>query len=134
MSRVLAHSVRSLIGKLKSRYEDTVNRCRATARTGARTITEETGLSQNAIARIWRAFGSKPHRVENFKFSKRSGAPFKARHPRYQLQVTSTSGSWLNPFAAKNAAAQHMAQDSTNGTSTVRLFSGLLSVLCSVLY
>ena len=27
------------------------------------------GLSQNAIVRIWRAFGLQPHRVENFKFS-----------------------------------------------------------------
>ena len=27
-------------------------------------------LSQNAIVRIWRAFGLQPHRVENFKFSK----------------------------------------------------------------
>jgi len=30
----------------------------------------ETCLSQNAIVRIWRAFGWQPHRVENFKFSK----------------------------------------------------------------
>jgi hypothetical protein len=35
----------------------------------------ETGLSQNAIVRIWHDFGLQPHRVENFKFSKdpRSG-------------------------------------------------------------
>lgn len=75
---MLAHSVRSLIGKLKSRYGDTVNRCRPTARTGARLITEETGLSKNVIARIWRAFGLQPHRVENFKFSKVIGCSFKA--------------------------------------------------------
>ena len=31
----------------------------------------EAGLSQNAIVRIWRAFGLQLHRVENFKFSKR---------------------------------------------------------------
>lgn len=30
----------------------------------------ETGLTQNAIVRIWHAFGLQPHRVENFKFSK----------------------------------------------------------------
>jgi transposase len=35
-----------------------------------RLMAEETGLSQNAIVRIWRAFGLQPHRVENFKFSK----------------------------------------------------------------
>lgn len=30
----------------------------------------ETGLSQNAIVRIWHAFGLQPHSVQNFKFSK----------------------------------------------------------------
>jgi hypothetical protein len=35
-----------------------------------RLMAEETGLSQNTIVRIWRAFGLQPHRVENFKFSK----------------------------------------------------------------
>ena len=33
-------------------------------------MAEEMGLSQNAIVRIWHAFGLQPHRVENFKFSK----------------------------------------------------------------
>ena len=35
-----------------------------------RLMAAEMGLSQNAIVRIWRAFGLQPHRVENFKFSK----------------------------------------------------------------
>jgi transposase len=35
-----------------------------------RLMADETGLSQNAIVRIWHAFGLQPHRVENFKFSK----------------------------------------------------------------
>jgi transposase len=35
-----------------------------------RLMAAETGLSQNAIVRIWRVFGLQPHRVENFKFSK----------------------------------------------------------------
>jgi transposase len=35
-----------------------------------RLMAEEMGLSQNAIVRIWRAFGLQPHRVENFKFPK----------------------------------------------------------------
>jgi hypothetical protein len=30
----------------------------------------EYGPHQNAIVRIWRAFGLQPHRVENLKFSK----------------------------------------------------------------
>src|SRR5262249_62375976 len=36
----------------------------------SRLTAAETGLSQTAIVRIWRAFGLQPHRVENFKFSK----------------------------------------------------------------
>lgn|SRR5579863_1707567 len=35
-----------------------------------RLMSEQTGLSQTAIVRIWNAFGLQPHRVENFKFSK----------------------------------------------------------------
>jgi len=35
-----------------------------------RLMAAEMGLSQNAIVRIWHAFGLQPHRVENFKFSK----------------------------------------------------------------
>src|SRR5580700_7527970 len=35
-----------------------------------RLMAEQTGLTQNAIVRIWHAFGLQPHRVENFKFSK----------------------------------------------------------------
>jgi hypothetical protein len=33
-------------------------------------VAAETGLSQDAIVRIWHAFGLQSHRVENFKFSK----------------------------------------------------------------
>src|ERR1700745_3485497 len=35
-----------------------------------RLMAQETGLSQNAIVRIWHAFGLQAHRVEYFKFSK----------------------------------------------------------------
>jgi hypothetical protein len=28
-----------------------------------------TGMSQSAVSRIWRAFGLKPHMVDNFKLS-----------------------------------------------------------------
>jgi transposase len=34
-----------------------------------RTMAEASGLTQNAIVRIWRAFGLKPHLQENFKLS-----------------------------------------------------------------
>lgn len=34
-----------------------------------RTMAEASGLNQNAIVRIWRAFGLKPHLQENFKLS-----------------------------------------------------------------
>lgn len=34
-----------------------------------RTLAKDTGMSQTAISRIWRAFGLKPHRIETFKLS-----------------------------------------------------------------
>lgn len=34
-----------------------------------RTMAHETGLSQTAVSRIWRAFGLQPHRQETFKLS-----------------------------------------------------------------
>ena len=34
-----------------------------------RTMAEASGLNQNAVVRIWRAFGLKPHLQENFKLS-----------------------------------------------------------------
>ena len=34
-----------------------------------RSMAQETGMSQSAISRIWRAFGLKPHLVESFKLS-----------------------------------------------------------------
>jgi transposase len=47
-----------------------------------------TGLSQTAIVRIWRAFGLQPHRVENFKFSK---------DPQFVEKVRDIVGLYLNP-------------------------------------
>ena len=52
-----------------------------------RLMAEETGLSQNAIVRIWRAFGLQPHRVENFKFSK---------DPQFVEKVRDIVGLYLN--------------------------------------
>ena len=34
-----------------------------------RSMVRETGMSQTAISRIWRAFGIKPHLTETFKLS-----------------------------------------------------------------
>ena len=48
----------------------------------------ETGLSQSAIVRIWRAFGLQPHRVESFKLSK---------DPWFVEKVRDIVGLYLNP-------------------------------------
>src|SRR5579859_1653841 len=53
-----------------------------------RLMAEETGLTQNAIVRIWHAFGLQPHRVENFKFSK---------DPQFVEKVRDIVGLYLNP-------------------------------------
>src|SRR5512142_2175936 len=53
-----------------------------------RLMAEEVGLTQNAIVRIWRAFGLQPHRVENFKFSK---------DPQFVEKVRDIVGLYLNP-------------------------------------
>ena len=53
-----------------------------------RRMAEEVGLTQNAIVRIWRAFGLQPHRVENFKFSK---------DPQFVEKVRDIVGLYLNP-------------------------------------
>lgn len=52
-----------------------------------RLMAQETGLSQNAIVRIWHAFGLQPHRVENFKFSK---------DPQFVEKVRDIVGLYLN--------------------------------------
>jgi len=53
-----------------------------------RLMAAESGLTQNAIVRIWRAFGLQPHRVENFKFSK---------DPQFVEKVRDMVGLYLNP-------------------------------------
>ena len=40
-----------------------------------RLMAAEMGLSQNAIVRIWRAFGLQPHRVEKFGSAQESDSP-----------------------------------------------------------
>lgn len=53
-----------------------------------RLMAAQMGLSQNAIVRIWHAFGLQPHRVENFKFSK---------DPQFVEKVRDIVGLYLNP-------------------------------------
>jgi transposase len=53
-----------------------------------RLMAAQTGLTQNAIVRIWHAFGLHPHRVENFKFSK---------DPQFVEKVRDIVGLYMNP-------------------------------------
>src|SRR5688572_380677 len=53
-----------------------------------RTMAEASGLNQNAIVRIWRAFGLKPHLQENFKLS---------TDPFFVEKVRDVVGLYLNP-------------------------------------
>ena len=60
-----------------------------------RLMAQKTGLTQNAIVRIWRAFGLQPHRVENFKFSKA---------PQFIGKMRDIVGLYLNPPDRANGA------------------------------
>ena len=53
-----------------------------------RTMAASTGMSQSAISRIWRAFGLKPHLVDNFKLSP---------DPLFIDKVRDLVGLYLNP-------------------------------------
>ena len=53
-----------------------------------RTMAKASGLNQNAIVRIWRAFGLKPHLQENFKLSS---------DPFFVEKVRDIVGLYLNP-------------------------------------
>lgn len=53
-----------------------------------RTMAEASGLTQNAIVRIWRAFGLKPHLHENFKLS---------TDPFFVEKVRDIVGLYLHP-------------------------------------
>ena len=53
-----------------------------------RSMAKATGMSQSAVSRIWRAFGLKPHLVENFKLSP---------DPQFVDKVKDVVGLYLNP-------------------------------------
>ena len=59
-----------------------------------RTMAAASGLNQNAIVRIWRAFGLKPHLQENFKLS---------TDPFFVEKVRDIVGLYLNPPEATRA-------------------------------
>lgn len=53
-----------------------------------RSMARETGMSQSAVSRIWRAFGLKPHRQETFKLS---------TDPLFVEKVRDIVGLYLDP-------------------------------------
>src|SRR5215216_3705666 len=53
-----------------------------------RSLAKEVGLTQNAILRIWHAYGLQPHRAETFKLS---------RDPLFVEKVHDIVGLYLNP-------------------------------------
>jgi transposase len=53
-----------------------------------RSMAAETGLTQSAVHRIWRAFGLQPHRQETWKLSK---------DPQFVDKVRDVVGLYLNP-------------------------------------
>lgn len=63
-------------------------RPKAATHWSTRTMAEASGLNQNAIVRIWRAFGLKPHLQENFKLS---------TDPFFVEKVRDIVGLYLNP-------------------------------------
>src|SRR5581483_9772087 len=53
-----------------------------------RSMASAVGLNQTAVSRIWRAFGLKPHKVEDFKLSP---------DPQFIDKVRDIAGLYLNP-------------------------------------
>ena len=53
-----------------------------------RALAAQTGMSQSAVSRIWRAFGLKPHQLESFKLS---------NDPQFIEKVRDIVGLYLNP-------------------------------------
>jgi len=53
-----------------------------------RSLAAQTGMSQSAVSRIWRAFGLRPHQLESFKLS---------TDPQFIEKVRDIVGLYLNP-------------------------------------
>jgi transposase len=83
-----------------------------------RSMAAATGMSQTAVSRIWRAFGLKPHRVENFKLSP---------DPQFIEKVRDIVGLYLNPPDAAvvlcvDEKSQIQALDRTAPVGRVKFF------------
>jgi len=61
---------------------------RAATHWSTRSMAQATGMSQSAVSRIWRAFGLKPHLVDEFKLSP---------DPQFIDKVRNVVGLYLNP-------------------------------------
>jgi len=61
---------------------------RDTTHWSTRALAAQTGMSQSAVSRIWRAFGLKPHQLESFKLSS---------DPQFIEKVRDIVGLYLNP-------------------------------------
>ncbi len=78
-------------------------------------------MTQNALGRIWHAFGLQPHRVENFKFSK---------DPKFVEKVRDMVGLYLNPpDRAIVLCVDEKSQGYRPGSRMI--ISGMASLLCS---
>jgi len=75
-------------GQIESVVTKPWNPCLLRAHWSTRLMAQEMGMTQNAIVRIWHAFGLQPHRVENFKFSK---------DPQFVEKVRDIVGLYLDP-------------------------------------
>jgi transposase len=60
-----------------------------------RSMAAETGVTQNAVVRIWHAYGLQPHRQETWKLSK---------DPQFIEKVHDICGLYLNPARARGGA------------------------------
>ena len=73
-------------------------RRRGMRRTGApASMAKATGMSQSAVARIWKAFALQPHRVETFKLSK---------DPLFIEKVRDIVGLYLAPPGSRAGAVR----------------------------
>jgi transposase len=69
-----------------------------------RSMARETGMTADAVMRIWHAFGLQPHRQETWHLVLDNASSHKtpqvrrwfAAHPRFHLHLTPTSSSWIN--------------------------------------
>src|ERR1700704_1795427 len=83
-----------------------------------RAMARRSGLSQNMVSRIWRAFALQPHRVEGFKLSK---------DPLFVEKVRDIAGLYLNPpdralVLCVDEKAQIQALDRSQPLGSVRNF------------